>query len=426
MNNNYLAPLIYSSNALSLALIIFPLFVFVGEHYASQFGISLLGIGLIFILVRLLDGLLDPLVGLASDNLNFPVGKRKFWLLISLPFTLVGVWGLFGSNLDGAFAFQYFVFNIVLLTIGLSLFTPPFYSLGAELSEKYVERSRITFFREGFFLLGTILAALLYALAEGSTQALKNIAIVICICHPLTVLVSIIFVREKDMVPQNKSGIFSVVTTILVDRKLKYFFLSQFFNAAANGIPGALFAFFVIHKLQREDLVGVLMLIYLVSGVLAVPLWINVSRFFKKSNLWCFSMFLSMSVFLLVFFLDKESIFLFSLVCIFTGVCVSADSALPTSIQADLLDEDFNKMKSNRSGTFFSILSIINKSAAAFSGGFVLLFLYVIDFDPLGGNSEEVLFWLTCLYAAAPITLKVLPLLLMFGYPEKNTHKSTS
>ena len=84
-----------------------------GEHYASQFGISLLGIGLIFILVRLLDGFLDPLVGLASDNLNFPIGKRKFWLLISLPFTLLGVWGLFGSNLDSVFAFQYFVFNIV-------------------------------------------------------------------------------------------------------------------------------------------------------------------------------------------------------------------------------------------------------------------------------------------------------------------------
>ena len=126
------------------------------RHYASQFGISLLGIGLIFLLVRLLDGLLDPLVGLASDNLNFSIGKRKFWLLVSLPFTLFGVWGLFGSNLDSEFAFQYFVFNIVLLTIGLSLFTPPFYSLGAELSENYVERSRITFFREGFFLLGTI------------------------------------------------------------------------------------------------------------------------------------------------------------------------------------------------------------------------------------------------------------------------------
>ena len=127
MNNNYLAPLIYSSNALSLALIIFPLFVFVGEHYASQFGISLLGIGLIFILVRLLDGLLDPLVGLASDNLNFPVGKRKFWLLISLPFTLVGVWGLFGSNLDGAFAFQYFVFYIVFFGL-LTIFCGVLYS----------------------------------------------------------------------------------------------------------------------------------------------------------------------------------------------------------------------------------------------------------------------------------------------------------
>ena len=426
MLKNYLVPVIYSSNALFLALIIFPLFVFVGEHYASQFGISLLGIGLIFLLVRLLDGLLDPLVGLASDNLNFRIGKRKFWLLVSLPFTLLGVWGLFGSNLGSAFAFEYFVFNIVLLTIGLSLFTPPFYSLGAELSENYVERSRITFFREGFFLLGTILAALLYALAESSTQALKNIAIVICVCQPLMIVMTIFFIREKDILQQSKSGIFSVVKTILVERKLRYFFISQFFNAAANGIPGALFAFFVIHKLQREDLVGALMLIYLISGVLAVPLWINVGKYFKKSDLWCFSMFLSMSVFLLVFFLDAESVFLFSFICIFTGVCVSADSALPTSIQADLLDEDLKRTKSNRSGTFFSILSVINKSAAAFSGGFVLLFLYAVDFDPLGGNSEEVLFWLTCLYAIAPITLKILSLLLMLGYPETKSYKSTS
>jgi len=425
LRNSYLVPFIYSSNALSLALIIFPLFVFVGEHYASQFGISLLGIGLIFLLVRLLDGLLDPLVGLASDNLNVPFGKRKFWLLISLPFTLFGVWGLFGSNMDSAFAFQYFVFNIILLTIGLSLFTPPFYSLGAELSENYIERSRITFFREGFFLLGTILAALLYAFANGSTQALKNIAIVISISHPLTILISIFLIKEKDKVRQKKTRILGVMATILVDRKLRCFFLSQFFNAAANGIPGALFAFFVIHKLQREDLVGVLMLIYLVSGVLAVPLWIYVSKFFKKSDLWCFSMLLSMSVFLLVFFLDTESIFLFSFICIFTGFCVSADSALPTSIQADLLDEDLKRMKSNRSGTFFSILSVINKSAAALSGGFVLLFLYAVNFDPLGGNSEEVLFWLTCLYAIAPITLKILPLLLMFRYPETKSYKST-
>ncbi len=426
MRYSFLIPLIYSFNALSLALIIFPLFVFVGEHYASQFGISLLGIGLIFLLVRLLDGFLDPLVGLASDNFNVPIGKRKFWLLISLPFTLLGVWGLFGSNVESTFAFQYFVFNIILLTIGLSLFTPPFYSLGAELSENYVERSRVTFFREGFFLLGTILAALIYAVADGSTQALKNIAIVICICHPLTILISIFLIKEKESVHQHKIRIFGVVATILIDKKVRNFFLSQFFNAAANGIPGALFAFFVIHKLQREDLVGVLMLIYLVSGVLAVPLWIYVSKFFKKSDLWCFSMFLSMSVFLLVFFLDTESIFLFSFICVVTGFCVSADSALPTSIQADLLDEDFMRAKSDRSGTFFSILSVINKSAAAFSGGFVLLFLYAVNFDPVGANSEEVLFWLACLYAIAPVALKVLPLLLMFGYPETKSYKSTS
>ena len=424
MRQSYIQHIIYASNALSLALIIFPLFIFVSEHYASHFGISLLGIGVIFLIVRLLDGFLDPLVGWASDNLYVPLGKRKFWLLVSLPFTLFGVWGLFGYNLGGAFAFQHFVFNIVILTIGLSLFTPPFYSLGAELSGDYVERSRITFFREGFFLLGTILAALIYALAEGSTQALKNIAIVIFISHPITIVISALVIKERDIFYQNKASIFSVIKTILVDKKLKYFFLSQFFNAAANGIPGALFAFFVIHKLQREDLVGLLMLFYLLSGALAVPLWIKVSKYFRKSDLWCCSISFSMIVFSLVFFLDANSILLFSIICLLTGICVSADSALPTSIQADLLDEDLKVVKSNRSGTFFSILSVINKTAAAFSGGFVLLFLYAVDFNPLGGNSEQVLFWLTCLYAIAPIALKVLPLLMMFRFPETNGDKA--
>ena len=239
MRYSYLVPFIYSSNALSLALIIFPLFVFVGEHYASQFGISLLGIGLIFLLVRLLDGFLDPLVGLASDNLSVPIGKRKFWLLISLPFTLLGVWVFL--DLTGKHIAFHLLFN-TLLTIGLSLFTPPFYSLGAELSENYVERSRITFFREGFFLLGTILAALLYAVADGSTQALKNIAIVICICHPLTILISIFLIKEKVAVHQHKIRIFGVVATILIDKKLRNFFLSQFFNAAATH-TGSAFAF---------------------------------------------------------------------------------------------------------------------------------------------------------------------------------------
>ena len=131
-----------------------------------------------------------------------------------------------------------------------------------------------------------------------------------------------------------------------------------------------------------------------------------------------------MIVFSLVFFLDANSILLFSIICLLTGICVSADSALPTSIQADLLDEDLKVVKSNRSGTFFSILSVINKTAAAFSGGFVLLFLYAVDFNPIGGNSEEVLFWLTCLYAIAPIALKVLPLLMMFRFPETNSDKA--
>ena len=117
MKNTRLSYFIYSLNALPLALIVFPLFVFVGEHYSSNLGVSLLGIAIIFLFVRLLDGFLDPLVGLLSDKFNFWMGRRKFWLVISLPITTISVWGLFVADGSGQLAIQYFTVNIVLLTI---------------------------------------------------------------------------------------------------------------------------------------------------------------------------------------------------------------------------------------------------------------------------------------------------------------------
>ena len=421
MKNTRLSYFIYALNALPLALIVFPLFVFVGEHYSSSLGVSLLGIGIIFLFVRLLDGFLDPLVGLLSDKFSFSMGRRKFWLVISLPITTLSVWGLFAADESGQFSIQYFSVNIVLLTIGLSLFGPPYYSLGAELSKEYLERSKIAFLREGFFLLGTISAALIYALSDGSTEALKNIALAVIILHPITIFFSLIFVKESSEKNNIEGyiGFINIFETIITERRVQKFLLSQFFNSAANGIPGALFAFFVIHRLGREDLVGPLMLVYLISGVIGVPIWIFLGRFIPKTKLWCFSIISSIFIFFLVFFVGNNDVFLFIMICILTGLSVSADMALPTSIQADLLDEDFKKTGSNRSGGFFSILSVINKTSAAVSGAFVLLFLHYIDFDPMGDNKADTLFYLTCLYALAPIILKLLPLFTMWSFQEE-------
>ena len=421
MKNTRLSYFIYALNALPLALIVFPLFVFVGEHYSSSLGVSLLGIGIIFLFVRLLDGFLDPLVGLLSDKFSFSMGRRKFWLVISLPITTLSVWGLFAPDESGQFSIQYFSVNIVLLTIGLSLFGPPYYSLGAELSKEYLERSKIAFLREGFFLLGTISAALIYALSDGSTEALKNIALAVIILHPITIFFSLIFVKESSEKNNIEGyiGFINIFETIITERRVQKFLLSQFFNSAANGIPGALFAFFVIHRLGREDLVGPLMLVYLISGVIGVPIWIFLGRFILKTRLWCFSICFSILIFFLVFFVGNNDVFLFIVICILTGLSVSADMALPTSIQADLLDEDLKKTGSNRSGAFFSILSVINKTSAAVSGAFVLLFLYWVDFDPMGNNKEDTLFYLTCLYALAPIILKILPLFTMWSFKEE-------
>ena len=83
------ATLAYCLAALGLALLILPLQLAVPRFYQEIHGLDLTTLAIIVIAVRLLDVLLAPVVGLASDRLRTRFGRRRP-LLVMLVIPLAG------------------------------------------------------------------------------------------------------------------------------------------------------------------------------------------------------------------------------------------------------------------------------------------------------------------------------------------------
>ena len=85
----------HGTMGLPLAVIGYPLAIWIPAHYSGGLGISLAAVGTILMLARLTDVISDPIIGEISDRWRTPFGRRKPWLFIGVPVMMIGVYNLF-------------------------------------------------------------------------------------------------------------------------------------------------------------------------------------------------------------------------------------------------------------------------------------------------------------------------------------------
>ena len=155
-----------------LAVIGYPLAIWIPAHYSGGFGISLATVGTILMLARLTDVITDPLMGELSDRWRTPIGRRRPWLIIGPPVMMVGVYNLF-MPCEGV-GIAYFLFWLTVFFVGSTMIALPHRAWGAELSGDYHQRSRVTAAREIYVLVGLMIAAaipmIIEILADGGSS----------------------------------------------------------------------------------------------------------------------------------------------------------------------------------------------------------------------------------------------------------------
>ena len=428
--------LAYGLPALPLASLYFSIYVLIGEFYFKNYGLALSIIGSIFIIIRLFDAFTDPIMGYISDNFPLRFGKRKPWVLIGGILFIFSTWMLFVPIYQSVDV-EYFFFWLFISAIGWTIAYAPYYAMGAELSMDYLERSKVTFCRELFTILGIIFASLLYSLSFdfdnkifksgiGSNIGLFQICIFSSIFFVLSMFLFLLSKSNSKEVSYDKNNIlniFEIFISLKKQKLMRKLLFSHFINGLANGLPPALFVFYVNSVLKSPEFTGILLFLYFLGALVGVPLWIFISNKLDKHRVWCYAMVYSCFIFIFVLFLEEYDLIFFAIICILSGLALSADLAIPSSIQADIIDLEYLKTGKRLTGQFFAFWGLVSKAAIAISTGVALILLDIIGFKSDENNGKNILFAVSFIYAGLPIILKMFSIYLMWNFKlDKKKH----
>lgn len=151
---------------------------------------------------------------------------------------------------------------------------------------------------------------------------------------------------------------------------------------------------------------GLLLLGFFSSGILALPLWVWLAKKIGKYDAWRVSMLSACISFIWVFSLEPGNLWGFALICGLSGLSVAADVALPASIQADIA-QDLSRKHGSLSGLLFAVWEVLTKLALALAVGLALPILGWLGWEQRSDLSVQGLLWL---YAGVPVVLKLIAL----------------
>jgi glycoside/pentoside/hexuronide:cation symporter, GPH family len=411
--------LAYAAPGFALAIPLVPVFTFLPTLYARDVGLGLATTGSVLFLARASDFLFDPLIGLGSDRLRTPLGRRKPWIVMGAVCAGTALVALF---VPPAGAGGWYLFGwLALLYFGFTAVQVPYTAWGAEIVPDYHERTRITALREGPTLAGIVATGALPVVAAlaGFTDRSGMIAIawlaIICGTPSIALLVW----RVPEAAPAERAPPRSIdLRAIAANLPFLRLFCAWFANGLATGFPAVLFPLYLQHGLRAgETARGVMIFAYFAAGCAAIPLWLALSRRFGKHRVWCGAMLMAMAAFVWVPALGPGDFALFFVICLLTGAALGADLALPPAMQADVVDLDLLRTGEARAGFYFAIWGMGTKLALGTAAGAAFLALDGAGFDPNGANGPGALFALAAAYALAPVALKACAVALVWNYP---------
>lgn len=409
--------LAYGSLAFPLAGAFIALQVIVPTYYAQSLGLSLSAIGGILLAARLWDLFTDPVVGYLSDRTPAHWGRRKAWVAGSAPLIAVTVWLLFNPPANAGNTFL--LLGTLAIYIAGTMSIVPMNAWGAELSESYHQRSRISGVRVVFGLAGTLVALLLVDNSDSDSlsQSLYAITILTVAGLAISVPVSVALVPDIAKVHSQGSSLREALSLLRHPSPFRRLLLAFLLNGLGNAIPATLFLLYVTHVLEKPAVAGPMLFGYFVCSALSVPVWVALSRRWGKHRSWCIAVIGSCSCFCVAPFLGSGDVLLYGIVVMGTGLMIGADLALPSAINGDLIEWDALENNRRRPGLFFALWGTASKLAYALAVGLMFPALEFAGFDATVSNAADDVRLLAILYAAPSILFKGAAVAMMWRFP---------
>ncbi|MQY52723.1 MFS transporter [Rhodocyclus gracilis] len=433
--------LAYGALGLPLAMAALPIYVHAPRLWAEATGLSLAVLGGVLLAARLCDAVIDPLLGAWSDR----AGRRQGLILLALPFLAAGFFALLHP--PPQFAVLWLLLSLLTTYFGFSLASIAYQAWGAEIGRDAGERTRLVACREGFGLVGVVLAAVLPTLlgtspangnplADGAPTGLAaGLATLAWIYPPLlAALGAVTLLASPTHVAHTNHALHSLprrppfwqgLRQPLADARFRRLLGVFVVNGVAAALPATLVLFFVADVLQAARWSGAFLALYFIAGVVFLPLWVALSRRIGRVAAWVSAMLLACLSFVWASLLGPGDVLSFGVICLLSGAALGADLTLPAALLADIsagrvpvagyaddtanADDGDNAAQrcasESSAGGYFGWWNLVSKLNLALAAGLSLPLLDVVGYRPEVHEAGAVAA-LVAVYCGLPIVFK--------------------
>lgn len=401
----------YGFIALPVAFAGFPLYILAPDFYATNYGISLLLLGGLLLFIRLFDAIQDPLIGWMTDRMQ---GKFVIPANLAAIVLCLSIFFLFSKPaLPPAFWFM------LCMLLSISTYSMLTIILGAQATlwtNDKNDQTRIIGARETFGLIGIVIAVSapsLLLLVSGIDRVYFWYTVILAILMAGGVYGFWRFSRHNAPPAPAATGHHGVSLSSLrsLPSQSRRLFAVYGLSMLASSMPAVLVLFYIRDLLDAENLSGLFLLLYFISGIISMPLWRNASMQIGKESAWAISMFFAVTGFITAAFLGPGDVWPYALVCVFSGLALGADLTMPPSILADHIHANGNV---TYAGRHYAFLSFIAKASLACASAIALPILDIAGFVPRADNSQAALTTLAVTYALIPCALKLMAAVLLY------------
>lgn len=393
--------LAYGALGLPLSFAALPIYVHVPRYYAETTGVELTLLGVILLGTRLLDAFVDPWLGWWADRLP----RRRMLAAALVPFA-VGFVALL--NPPTRFAAGWLLASLGLTYLGFSAASVAYQAWGTVAGENAVTRTQRVAAREGFGLIGVVLAAALPGVLAADLSV--GIGRLSWILPPLLLIAAAAAFSQTgpgDPIARPKELPWQSLRRATNDRAFCRLLGVFIANGIAAALPATLFLFFVADVIGRPLAGGALLALYFVAGAGSLPLWVWLSARLGRVRAWGLSMALATLSFAGTATLGHGDVGGFALICLLSGIALGADLTLPAAIAADLGE------RQGQAGACFGLWNLVAKLNLALAAGLALPLLAALGYRPGGEGGHGVL---TLAYALLPLGFKLLAAMLLWRW----------
>ncbi|MFL1013427.1 MFS transporter [Flavisericum labens] len=415
----------YGSGDAAVNVVISSMFLIITFFYTDIFGLKPKDMAVLFLLVRLIDAITDPLMGMITDKITTRWGRyRHYFLFLAVPFGLSVFLTFTTPDFDYAGKMIYAYVTYIFVTIMFTSVTIPYISIIGVLTSDPQERLsangyRLFFAKVAAFLVSIVVPILAeklgkddlargYQLAMGLMAFLGTLLFIFC------------FFTTKERVEHkiDKKPLLEQFKLLMQNGQWTLLFGVCFTGTVGYVIRGSVAIFYAKYFLGGDATVqSTFMATGVTAAILAMPASTYITKRYCKVKLFKYTQLAVGAISLVMYFVVKPGDMVLAYILYFIlSFVVDLHAPVFWSAIAEAVDYGHAESGKRVSGLSFGGISFAQKFGMGIAGAVVGYLLDFFGYIPDSIQTETALVGIALMLTIIPGVFHVIMGLLMFRY----------